>query len=238
MRYLIRTVLSLILIGMSLSVHALQQIQIDTPGEQISVNISTKTLTRIAIAGDRINKIISDNSQFITETDADSGAVFIRAQEKEAFSMFLSTEAGHTYHLLLTPNDVEADNIEIIPHASNQAQADDWAKRTPYESTVTQLMQSMAKRRPLMGYQIWLDDKMPAPFFGNSLKATPLAVYQGKYLQGIVFTFTNTGKQSIALSPDLLTHMDILAVAFVDETLASKQSTTAYQVSLRGNAHA
>ncbi len=238
MHYFIRTVLSLTLISISVTAHALQQIQIDVPGEQINVNISTQTLTRIAIAGDRINKIISDSSQFITETDPDSGAVFIRAQDEQAFSLFLSTEMGNTYHLLLTPGTIEADNIEIIPHAVNQAQADDWLKRTPYESAVTQLIQSMVNRSPLMGYQILLDVKMPAPLFGNSLKATPLAVYQGKYLQGIVFTFTNTGKQIISLSPDLLTHTNILAVAFVDETLDPKQSTTAYQVSLRGSPHA
>ncbi len=235
---LYRGVFLLLVFSVSVSVYALQQIYNDTLGEKINVEISQKSLTRIAIRGERINKIISDSTHFDTETDPDSGAVFIRAQNEQAFPLFLTTDAGNTYHLLLTPMAREADNIEIIPRALSAAQVDVWEKRTPYETSMTQLMQGMVNHIPPAGYQLWLDHRVPESIFGNSLKATPLRVYQGKYLQGMVLALTNTGRERLTLTPDLLSYPGVLALVFVDETLAPGQSTTVYQIRLRGSNYA
>jgi len=50
-------IIFLTLLSVNLTAHALQQIHNNIPGESIKVNISNQTLTRIAIRGDRINKI-------------------------------------------------------------------------------------------------------------------------------------------------------------------------------------
>ena len=235
MRYFINTILSLILLSMSLTAYALQQIHNNIPGEQIKLNISTKTLTRITIKDERINKIISDSNRFITETDAVSGAIFIRAKDTQAFPLFLTTEAGNTYHLLLIPQATESDNIEIIPPLREEN--DNWVKHNPYQTEITQLMQGMVKNTPPMGYRILVNKKIPAPLFGRHIKATVQVMYQGKYLQGIVFTLTNTGSTTITLSHTLLAQPNVLAIAFTDEKLAPKQTTSAYQIRLRDSNH-
>lgn len=236
MRYFIYTILSFTLLSMSLPTHALQQIHNDISGEQLKLNISSQTLTRITIVGERINKIISDSNRFITETDAVSGTIFIRAKDKQAFPLFLTTEAGNTYHLLLTPQAISADNIEIIP--PQHKEADNWAKRTPYQTAITQLIKGMANNTPPTGYRILADEKITAPLFSRPIKTTAQAIYQGKHLQGTVFTLTNTGKTTITLHHTLLDQPNVLAVAFADEQLAPKQTTTAYQIRRRDNDNA
>jgi len=227
-----RSLAALILISISLNANALQQIHTQVAGEKIKLNISNTTLSRIAIKGDRITKIITDASRFDVETDPVSGAIFIRSQNKQAFPLFLTTESGQTYQLLLKPQATAADNFEIIPHDLSSVVADTSSKRASYESTITPLISSMASNQLPVGFSQLADKDLPSALslFGNNIKAKPRAAYQGKYLRGIVFTLTNTGKSTINLDPSLLHSADVIAIAFADDQLAAQQSTQAYQV--------
>ena len=81
---------------------------------ELAAEISASGVNRIALAGDRIAKVVRAPDGFAVEHDPASGDLYLRplsqdtGAEGEPVTLFIGTERGFTYRLTLTPGDRES----------------------------------------------------------------------------------------------------------------------------------
>ena len=106
-----------------------EQVKPAQENKTITAKISAKDLTRIYVQADRILQVRGTDGTYHLEKDEREGAVFIRPRESHAnkpFSVFLTTEQGRTYPLLLIPVDVPAETIALKPDSPSKTAATRW----------------------------------------------------------------------------------------------------------------
>lgn len=97
------------------------------PDSSVGFNVSTKAVTRLSVRGDRIRRIVLDDSAFEMSNDAVTGDVYFRATRETTASEdgYIITEAGHTIGFTLAPTSsvVEPAIITLTGVASPKAAA-------------------------------------------------------------------------------------------------------------------
>ncbi len=76
------------------------------PDGSVSFEVSTSSVTRISVVGDRIRKIVNDETAFEMSNDSDTGDVFLRSVDGgvgETETGFIVTEKGVTIGYTLKP---------------------------------------------------------------------------------------------------------------------------------------
>ncbi len=128
---------------------------------ELAAEISATGINRIALAGDRIAKVVRSPDDYAVEHDAASGDLYLRpvaaeAGEHDPVTLFVGTERGFTYRLTLTPSDrgsaqILIRNAAAVPAtaASTPASGSD-----PHVAALVRLVRAVARREPLPGYAI------------------------------------------------------------------------------------
>ena len=131
---------------------------------ELTAEISATNVNRIALAGDRIAKVVRAPDGFAVEHDARSGDLYLRPSFSAGsadlaggpVTLFIGTEKGFTYRLTLTPADRESAQILIrnaraLPGAAALAPA---PGVDAYVAGLVRLVRAVARREPLPGYGI------------------------------------------------------------------------------------
>ncbi len=93
------------------------------PDGSIGFNVSTSAVTRLSVRGDRIRRIVLDDSAFEMSNDAETGDVFFRVTRQTSTSEngYIITEAGHTIGFTLAPTSSVVEPVIItMAGVSNQ----------------------------------------------------------------------------------------------------------------------
>ena len=130
---------------------------------ELAAEISATGVNRIALAGDRIARVVRAPDGYAVEHDAASGDLYLRpvvvdpgedGRYAEA-SLFIGTERGFTYRLTLIPSDRGSAQILIRnadtarTAAKGQVSAGD-----PHIAALVRLVRAVARREALAGYAI------------------------------------------------------------------------------------
>ena len=132
---------------------------------ELAAEISAGGVNRIALAGDRIAKVVRAPDGFAVEHDAASGDLYLRPAHPspsaetsghEPVTLFIGTERGFTYRLTLTPAARDSAQILIrnaaaLPDAAGPAIAPGADARV---AGLVRLMRAVARREALPGYAI------------------------------------------------------------------------------------
>ena len=140
---------------------------------ELAAEISAAGVNRIALAGDRIARVVRSPDGFTVEHDAASGDLYLRPAVPavagnaagpglaspaagDPVTLFIGTEKGFTYRLTLTPADRDSAQI-LIRNA--QAVPDEAAAGLPLAgdprmATLVRLVRAVARRELLPGYAI------------------------------------------------------------------------------------
>ncbi len=142
---------------------------------ELSAEVSSTEVNRIALLGDRAVRVVRAPDGFAVEHDAATGDLYLRlvgtdlgkgGRHAEA-SLFLGTEKGFTYRLTLTPSARDAAQI-LIRNAEvleSDRGADDGAVASasdPHIAALVRLVRAVARREPLPGYIIHAGGGSPA----------------------------------------------------------------------------
>ena len=132
---------------------------------ELAAEISAMGVNRIALAGDRIARVVRSPDGFAVEHDAASGDLYLRSAhpspsaetaEYEPVTLFVGTERGFTYRLTLTP--AARDSAQILIRNADTAAA--VAARgavpagDPHLAALVGLVRAVARREALPGYAI------------------------------------------------------------------------------------
>lgn len=153
-------------LGLPLPAAAMQILDAADHGE-LAAEISATGVNRIALAGDRIAKVVRSPDGFAVEHDAGSGDLYLRpagvrpgthpaeAGPPHPVTLFIGTEKGFTYRLTLMPAERDSAQILIRNAAvAGAGAAAGPAPGDPHVAALVKLVRAVARREPLPGYEI------------------------------------------------------------------------------------
>ncbi len=131
---------------------------------ELEAEISDRAVSRIALAGDRIARVIRGPDRFVVEHDAARGDLYLRpanplgghasgASRREPLTLFIGTTAGFTYRLALTVAERGSAQV-LIRNADAVARADSPWSGEPRVGALVELIRAVARRETLPGYSI------------------------------------------------------------------------------------
>ena len=126
---------------------------------ELAAEVSATGVNRIAVAGDRIARIVRSPHAFAAEHDAETGEVYLRPLEGEArdatpVTLFVGTEKGFTYRLTLIP--AMRDSAQILirnPAVASGAGAEE-GRGDARVTALVALVRAVARRAPPAGYAV------------------------------------------------------------------------------------
>ena len=139
---------------------AMQILEAADHGE-LAAEVSAAGVSRIALGGDRIKRVIRAPGGFAVEHDPESGDLYLRPVAPELadggpVTLFIGTERGFTYRLTLTP--AVRDSAQILirnADAASAAMAGRGAGASdPRVAALVRLVRAVARREVLPGYAI------------------------------------------------------------------------------------
>ena len=228
----------IIIIFIGLSIHCQTfalQVKSVKDNQSVSAKISTKELSRIFVSGDRIQATRGINGTYELMKDEQQGMVFIKPTSfygNRPFNLFVTTEHGHTYNLLLIPRNIPAESIQLKPLSPSIRLADRWEKNSPYVDMLIQLINSMVNEKRPDGYAV-------IPVRGEVIRYQEFTmqlvmVYRGNHLQGEIWCIKNCTKKSLYLKPNQFFQSNARAIALESEMLTVADETYLYKVNNHG----
>ena len=131
---------------------------------ELEAEISDRAVSRIALAGDRIARVIRGPDGFVVEHDASRGDLYLRPADGtgvradrgaavEPVTLFIGTSAGFTYRLALTV--AERGSAQILIRNAAALSEPDLAKPDGGRvGALVELVRAVARRETLPGYSI------------------------------------------------------------------------------------
>ncbi|HZW61148.1 MAG TPA: type-F conjugative transfer system secretin TraK [Candidatus Babeliales bacterium] len=209
------------------------QIKAIKDNQTVSAKISAKELTRIFVSGDRIQSTRGVNGAYELIKDEKLGAVFIKSSPfylHKPFNLFVTTELGHTYNLLLTPMDIPAENIELKPLSPSMIVASRWERNLPYLETLIRLMNNMVNEIKPEGYAVIDLPNIKPKGLPSGLTMQLVTIYRGGHLQGEIWRLKNTCRNTLYLKPREFFQDNVRAISLESETLRCLEETYLYRV--------
>ena len=131
---------------------------------ELKAEISGRAVSRIALAGDRIARIMRGPDGFMVEHDAARGDVYLRPADAasvfpggvaapEPLTLFVGTVAGFTYRLSLTVADRGSAQI-LIRNAATASRANLARPADGRVGRLVTLVRAVVRREPLPRYAI------------------------------------------------------------------------------------
>ena len=160
---------------------------------ELAAEISATGVNRIALAGDRIAKVVRAPDGFAVEHDAASGDLYLRpahpapsaeASGHDPVTLFVGTERGFTYRLTLTPADRASAQI-LIRNADTTAAISPVSAGDPHLAALVRLVRAVARRETLPGYGIEAGREPGTAFSAASLSL--IETWRGLRLVALVF---------------------------------------------------
>lgn len=203
--------------------------------QTISAKISAKELSRIFVTSDRIQATRGINGAYEIIKDDTQGMIFIKPSPYYAnrpFNLFITTEIGRTYNLLLVPTDIPAETIEIKPKSPAIKIASKWEKNAPYVDKLIQLINAMVNEVEPQGYAV--SEAATKPIKVKDISMELIAVYRGSQLQGEIWCIKNISRNTIHLSPSQFFDKTVRAIALEADMLPCGDEVYLYKVSDHG----
>ena len=147
-----------------------------TDHAELEAVVSATGVSRVAVAGDRIRRVVRSPGGFDVEHDAASGDLYLRPaagldpalDEMPAdplpITLFLGTERGFTYRLTATPDARPAAQVLIQNAAASVSpaeQAPAGAARDARVAELVRMVRAVARRETLPGYVVQSDPSRP-----------------------------------------------------------------------------
>ena len=162
---------------------------------ELAAEISATGVNRVALAGDRIARVVRAPDGYAVEHDAASGDLYLRLLETDPgeggrhaeASLFIGTERGFTYRLTLTPADRASAQILIrnADTAAALASKGPVAAGDPHLAALVRLVRAVARRETLPGYGIEAGGEPAMGYSAASL--TLIETWRGPRLAALVF---------------------------------------------------
>ncbi len=170
--------------------------------------------------------------------DTESGDIYLDPVEPpllKPINLFITTEKGFNYQLLLTPRDTPSEQILIrnADAVDSSGQASAWESRTPFHAAVIEVLRATISGDALpAGYK--KETFREQAHVKEHLSVRRLYAISGAALQGVAIEVRNVGETATAVSERDLYSLQQAAVYLPRSELEAGGGLTAYVVRRRG----
>jgi type-F conjugative transfer system secretin TraK len=228
---MIRNKLSLlVLILLTASVaYGKQQLSVE-PDETLNLSVLDAAYNRLFIQGERIASIRGLPHQYDVEKDEVHGEIYLRlhsADKEEPVSVFLTTERGQHYHLLLRAQPFAEAVTELVPVKKAEEREPSEELRAEKE-TVSPLVDFVYRGLDETTQGRLNPQDRSATFAPQKQGAWTLALNQVLHnddYQGWVYTVTNNSEQSQSLRVSHFHTEKVKAIGFAQTRVEPQGST-------------
>lgn len=223
---------ALALVAAPFTSHALQVVD-GVEGKTIYVKASTRDLNRIAIEGGRVRQVRAADDAYITgSADEATGQAMVMPLVDQPFGIFVFSETGKTYSLVVQPSDVPGESIVIRePHitASPAAKPGRIEAAPDREKSVVRMIQVMNDSdQPRDGIEVkagWEEIRL--------WQGTRFALentYESYTLRGEQYRLFNLSQATIHVAEQEFFKKGVLGVSVEDLSVEPGRSTKVFIV--------
>ncbi len=211
------------------------QIKIAADGAEIVGKISKAEINRITLIGDKVKSVKSNKGGYEFSNDSSSGDVYLNGGNggtEEPLNVFIISQRGYTYKLLLTPMDIPSEQIFIKNHAiTNDEEVASQREPLPYTQEIVDLFKAMKKGDLEAGYTV--KTLSESHFAKNGMKIMLLSTYTGSKYTGIIYELKNKGTEPVPLSEKDFATKKVRAVKFDSTVIGAGETINIYIVADR-----
>lgn len=222
---------SLMVAGLiSLNANALQVMD-GVEGKTLFVKVSTRDLNRISIEGGKVRLVkAADDSMIMGSADSDTGQALIKPLVKDTFGIFVFSQSGKTYSLVLEPQDIPGESIIIREPLINKGIKSDnnIDKATSFESQIKFMMQAMASELVPVGIEeirTWKEIRL---WRGSNFALE--RTLRTQFWQGEQYKLINNSNETMVLTEQEFYVQGVMAVAVTKLSLEPGESSLVYLV--------
>lgn len=201
-------------------------------GKTVFVNVSTRDLNRIAIEGGKVRRIkAADDSVLTGSADQDTGQALVQPLVKDPFGIFVFSQTGKTYTLVLQPKDIPGESIVIREQrieASPSSLPGEIERSSSYQQAIKTMLQALAGERTLSGAETrktWDEIKL----WKGSRFALEQTI-QSNSMIGERYRIFNVSDKPMRVAEQEFYKKGVLAVAVRDLNLDPGRSTVVFVI--------
>lgn len=210
------------------------QVRAIKDNQSASFKIPAKAITRIFVAGDRIQNVRGLDGAYDIRKDDKLGEIYLQPTayyQNKSFNVFITTENGLHYTLTLVPSNTKSDVIEIKPVSPVLKQAAIWEKNSAYSEVLIKLIDAMVNRETPEGYAVIpLGDDQHEKTISKNLILKLSTIYRGNHLQGEIWYLCNKGNKPIYINQHLFDKRDVRAISWQNAFVKPFSSIMIYKV--------
>ncbi|CAM4391389.1 MAG: hypothetical protein LEGION0398_MBIBDBAK_00177 [Legionellaceae bacterium] len=226
-------ILSIISIALSFIVTAshAEQVKWASDNKTVFLKASATELTHIYVEGDKISQVRGIDGAYQLKQEATDGSIFVQptfGYQDKSFTLFLTTQGGHTYPLLLTTAKIPAESIRLKPLTPSKKAASRWEQESAYEKTLLRLITALQNGKTPEGYIRVNENKEKNVRVSFTLQL--IASLKGDKLVGNVYKITNTEKYPVTLDERQFYTQDTRAISLDNLALAPFSEGLLYTV--------
>ncbi len=202
-------------------------------GQPAYAKISSTQLTRLKIIDGRIENIRGNQGEIIIEPDSSTGEAYLRpAAGGRIINLFVTSDSGRTYTLLLSPEPIPATSI-VLKELSRVGSVTALTNSSNYEKTLKNIILSMAREDQPQGYDIQSVGRRMPMWKGTNFVLEKK--YVGQEFVGEKYTLTNKGENNLVVAEPEFYKNGTLAVSIENMQIPKDASTNVYIVRRRAN---
>ena len=204
----------------------------------IPVLLSDGNYNRLVVRGDKITQAHFPLDAMAIKNEED-GSLYVMVAQKEPFTLFLTTEAGHHFSATVTSESALGKTIEFVPKtiassAVKTATSTSVSRLKPKPDAIETLMGQMVKAENVSGFEIKHHHGRVIRL-QQGLVLIPKITYFGLTLNGEVTEIYNGGKLPVNLDEGSFMSPDTKAVSLSQINLLPRQKAMVYRVLERGH---
>ena len=225
-----------LLAAVSVSVFAEQRVPATENAPHV-VSISKRNLSRIAIEGSRIASWKFMDGDLELQKDTGTGQLFVRSLTSNPTNLFVVSDEGKTYLLVLKPISKQGDNIVIDAASANRKEALLLASKTgpmPVTTNSSEFVRAIKKMMTAMvsGNTGSLGISQSRDYLTIPLWKNTLFIQTGSYtaadMQGYAYTLTNLGSKQLEIKEQEFYRQGVLAVTVRKQILQPGEITDVF----------
>lgn len=211
--------------------HALQVVD-GIEGRTLFVKVSLRDLNRISIEGGRVRLLkAADDGMLTGSADAATGQALIQPLAKDPFGVFVFSQSGKTYTLVLQPQDIPGETIVIRETAVPATAADkpgEIERAASYQQAIKTMIQALAGETLPEGLEVkktWEEFQL-----WKGARFALEQVLTGYSLVGERYRLFNVSDVPIRMAEQEFYKKGVLAVSVRDMSVEPGRSTQVFVV--------
>ena len=207
---------------------ALEKIPVSQNGSAL-IKVSGRAANKIFVSGDKIKSVVGSSNDYRYQNDNSSGSLYLRPTTQKPFSLFVNTKGGRSFSLLIVPESLPSQTVEVLPLGPGIEVHSD-LKASDYVNKLTTLLIGMVTGNIPKGFSANRVIDSDSKQLGDIASYQLIERFDGEYFSGYKYRITNLTDKTITLSANQFRFKGTRAVALTKEEILPHLSGYLYEV--------